>query len=135
MKKYVFLPIIILGFLLISAGIGDKPKDVIKLKKAFTSAYAYIPDGTVTIEDVKEKVGSFFMLKTEVSNQQYGEFLNSIEDENLAEKYSIKTEKWIETLKYGGPMAEHYHIHEAYLNYPVVNVTAEGAEAYCDWLT
>lgn len=39
-------------------------------------------------------------------------------------------------LKYSNePFAQYYHLHPAYLNYPVVNITYEGAVSFCKWLT
>jgi formylglycine-generating enzyme required for sulfatase activity len=32
------------------------------------------------------------------------------------------------------PFETHYHTHQAFANYPVVNVSREGALAYCRWL-
>jgi formylglycine-generating enzyme required for sulfatase activity len=133
MKNFGLLSIFILGIFLISAGFGDKPK--VKLKKTFTSKYAYVPNGSVAIEGKANEVGAFYMLKTEVSNFEYTEFLNDLKDEKLKERYSVKSENWTKGPIRGEPYSEHYHTHPAYQNYPVVNVTSESAKAYCEWLT
>ncbi len=135
MKNFGLLSVFILGSFLISAGFGNKPKDKVKLSKSFTSKYAYVPSGFVSIEGTKSEVGAFYMFKTEVSNLEYTEFLSDLKDESLKEKYSVKSENWTKNLMRGEPYAEHYHTHPAYQNYPVVNVTSESAKAYCEWLT
>jgi formylglycine-generating enzyme required for sulfatase activity len=121
-------------FVLASA-FKEKPKDLIKLKKAFTSKYAYIPNGAATIDEKVVETGAFFMCRTEVTNLNYAEFLNSLTNAESKEKYAVQPEKWTEMSESASPMAEHYYKHPAYGNYPVVNITKEAASAYCEWLT
>jgi sulfatase modifying factor 1 len=135
MKNFGLLSVLILGTFLISAGFGNKPKDKVKLSKSFTSKYAYVPSGFVSIEGAKSEAGAFYMFKTEVSNFEYTEFLNDLKDETLKERYSVKSENWKKNLEHAKPYAEHYHTHPAYQSYPVINVTSESAKAYCEWLT
>jgi len=45
------------------------------------------------------------------------------------------TTKWLMDNSYNQPMVENYFSHPAYDNYPVVNISREGAELYCKWLT
>ncbi|MCH2216392.1 MAG: formylglycine-generating enzyme family protein [Flavobacteriales bacterium] len=121
--------------LLVITGFKERPKNLFKLKKGFTENFAYIPNGDVTLEEQKIKTGAFYIFKTEVSNLQYREFLNSLNDNGSNKNYAVKSKKWTESEIYLEPYQEHYSSHPAYENYPVVNVTKEGAEAFCKWLT
>ena len=78
-----------------------------------------------------------YVCKYEVSNLEYRTFLNDMEMKNplLAKDYKIDSMKWTEGTNYAEPMSTYYHIHPAYNNYPVVNVSLDGARAYCEWLT
>jgi formylglycine-generating enzyme required for sulfatase activity len=83
-------------------------------------------------------VQAFYMQNYEVTNKQYNDFLDWLEKNGSeAEKNSAKlqTENWTTELGMNlNQYAEHYHIHEAYQDYPVVNVTYEGAILYCNYL-
>ncbi|MGB6036765.1 MAG: SUMF1/EgtB/PvdO family nonheme iron enzyme [Cryomorphaceae bacterium] len=133
MKAKLILALFVL--FVITSAFKEPPKDVVKLKKAFTSKYAYVPNGLVNLDDNEIETGAFYMFRTEVSNLNYAEFLNSLTDKELKEKYAVQSEKWTEMFESASPMAEYYHAHPAYENYPVVNISAEAAGAYCDWLT
>jgi formylglycine-generating enzyme required for sulfatase activity len=46
------------------------------------------------------------------------------------------TTRWnIGKSSFNQPMVDNYFCHPAYDNYPVVNISREGAEQYCKWLT
>ncbi|MFT6846502.1 MAG: sulfatase activating formylglycine-generating enzyme, partial [Cryomorphaceae bacterium] len=132
MKTKALFSLIVL-FVLVSA-FKERPKNLIKLKKVFTSSYAYIPNGSVTIDEREIETSAFYMFRTEVSNLNYAEFLNFLTEDKLKSKYAVKSNNWTELFA-SEPLAEHYYAHPAYENYPVVNVSAENAGAYCDWLT
>jgi len=134
MKKKVIFPIALLCLFIAAAAFKENPNKPFKLKKVFSNSFCYVPNGTVTIDEVTAVVSAFYMSKTEVSNNEYTEFLQSVDDEDRAEAYAIKAQEWTEKMS-SIPMAKYYHTHEAYQNYPVVNVTREAALAYCDWLT
>jgi len=85
-----------------------------------------------------KKVSSFHISKFEVTNQEYTEFLEAIEKVGNKEFYElvrIDTSKWMNRVPYPDRFMEHYHKHSAYSDYPVVNISHEGAKAYCDWLS
>ena len=128
------LTCLLVASLLVFTAFKERPEDKFKLKKTFTENYAFIPQGTVTIDGEKVETQAFYMLRTELSNLHYREFLERI-SETEAEQNEIQSEKWEEAFNYTSPYKEHYHTHPAYENYPVGNVTKENAEAYCAWLT
>lgn len=82
-------------------------------------------------------VDSFYLCNHEVSNLEYREFVNSIgkKDSNFYKKFLPDTLCWRDPLAYTEEYVEWYFRHPAYNNYPVVGVTYEQAQAYCQWLT
>jgi len=84
----------LISLFMLASAFKEGPKDLIKLKKAFTSKYAYVPSGSVSIEGKANEVGAFYMFRTEVSNFEYTEFLNDLKDEALKERYSVKSENY-----------------------------------------
>jgi formylglycine-generating enzyme len=81
---------------------------------------------------------SLYASKFEVTNKQYITFLNFLKQSNQADKYltaQIDTAQWRDELTYNEPYAQYYHTHPAYMNYPVVNISYEGATLFCEWLT
>lgn len=113
----------------------------------------FIEGGTFTMgrveEDVMSKwdntprrvtVASFYMDETEVSNQDYREFVYWIErvyPGDRAKKESVlpDTLTWREELAYNEPYIQNYFRHPAYSDYPVVGVSWVQANAYCQWRT
>lgn len=101
--------------------------------------YVYIPSGTFENEGNKVSVIAFHMQIAEVSNLQYRTFLFDLlirgkKDAFLKAKPDQKN--W--TTKVSGKMKameEMYFSHSAFDDYPVVNVSAKGAEMYCVWLS
>ncbi len=81
---------------------------------------------------------SFYASKYEVSNKIYMSFLNSLKQSkklNLLAIAQIDTLKWTDKLTYNPPYTQYYHSHPAYQNYPLVNISYEGATLFCEWLT
>jgi sulfatase modifying factor 1 len=139
MRFFYLLTFIVSFFLLISSSFKPKPsaKSALKVLEGFAN---FIPSGSVIIDQDTSSVQSFYMSSTEVSNLQYSEFLAYLKRTGQHEKYSIAkidSSLWESSFvnAYMSPMAENYHNHPAYHNYPVVNVSKEAAIMYCDWLT
>ncbi len=85
-------------------------------------------------------VASFYMDETEVSNQDYREYihwLNRVYPGDREKIYSSlpDTTLWHSALAYNEPYVNNYFRHPAYSDYPVVGVTWEQAEQYCSWRT
>ena len=74
-----------------------------------------------------------------MTNLEYRTFLFDLLIQGRKAEFDIakpEQENWTQLL--GGDlkaMEEQYFSHEAFNDYPVVNVTRAGAEMYCDWLT
>lgn len=76
--------------------------------------------------------------KYEVSNKLYATFLKSFKPSDHSNEWSsaqIDTLKWRDKLSFNEPYVHYYHSHPAYQNYPVVNISYEGAKLFCEWLT
>lgn len=85
-------------------------------------------------------VSSFYMDETEVSNTNWLEYLNWIRT-NFPTDYEYyynelpDTLVWRRPLSYNEPYVDNYLRHPAYQDYPVVGVSWEQAERYCEWRT
>ena len=95
-----------------------------------------IVDGK-TIPNVKPILGDhLYMAETEVTNQQYKDFLTWLK-KNKPEKYKSNltdTAKWRSGINNNEPYVNYYFQHKAYNNYPLVNITQKQAINYCNWL-
>jgi len=128
-----------LGLLTISTTLNPKPtlKTAMKTLDGFCN---FIPSGNVVVEQDTLTVQSFYMSETEITNFQYAEFLYELKRRGETEKYKIAVidnDRWNTAFNssYLEPMADYYHQHPAYQNYPVVNVSKEGADLFCEWLS
>lgn len=110
----------------------------VKLPKSIKDNYTFVPSGNTVVNEKELSVQAFYMFKGEVTNFQYLEFLHHInehgtEEEKVAAR--IRTENWVDDYPVSqDKYREHYHKHPAYRDYPVVNVTHEGAQLYCKFL-
>ena len=129
--KYLFL---LSCFALFSAAPVHRHPKKIKLPKA----YVYIPSGACTSGEKTVSVQGFYLQSWEVTNLEYREFLSDLQRQGRTEEYEkarVRPEGWKTAGAYMDPMAEHYHQHPAFENYPVVNITREAALLYCQWLS
>lgn len=116
-----------------------KERMVKALLKMDKKSYAYIPSSTFTYESKSVSVQAFVISKNEVSNIEYKTFLFDLIIQGRNDEFLLARpdqEKWVEL--FGEDMKsfqDMYFSHEAYDNYPVVNITRKGAEMYCNWLT
>ena len=107
-------------------------------KRAFKAPkdYTYIPSGNLTVDGNTVSVMGFFMSKYEISNKEYNEFLSDLKEENRLDDYEKakrQNENWNIEGAHMKPFVEHYHGHQAYENYPVVTITKDGANLFCQW--
>lgn len=120
----------------------SKPKKPIislsSMKKALGDGYAYVPSGNLIINNDTVSVQGFFMLKTEVSNFHFREYLFSLKQAGDLEAYQTAlpdTTAWKQQMPFNEKYVAHYFNHPAYRPYPMVNITKAQAEKYCAWLT
>lgn len=119
--------------------VTQKPATELKdLKKKMKAGYVFIPSNTVEIDGKTVSFQGFFMRKTEVSNMDYKEYLYWLKNNNQLEAYKQAlpdTANWSELGKDMTHFSNIYSNHPAYNQFPVVNISREQAEKYCDWLT
>ena len=126
----------------VEANYKQKKLMIKQLNKLDKKKYAYIPSGSYDYKGKSISVQAFHMQTTEVTVLEYRTFLFDLLIQDRKEEF-IKAKpdqtKWREVngnkSVYLEPMVEHYFSHPAYNDYPVNNVSREGAEMYCNWLT
>jgi formylglycine-generating enzyme required for sulfatase activity len=137
-KQTITLSTLLLAGLLVSFNskkLSNNPKTVEKTMKA---DYAFIPSGNALVGNDTVSVQSFYIGKGEVTNKSYNEFLTDLKAKGEMENYAIaknNTEAWDLLGTDFDPFKNQYASHELYQFYPVVNVTYEGAQLYCEWLS
>jgi len=139
MKRSQLIAILIAGLILVSFTTTKKP-GLKYAKKTLDGFCSFIPSGNSLVDGDTISVQSFYMSSSEVTNIQYREFLFDLRRNGDLEAYNIAkidSAGWTKKsdFKFLESMRNLYHMHPAYHNYPVVNVTKEGAELYCKWLT
>lgn len=99
-------------------------------------ACVYIPQGTLTLGKTTTPVQSFWIYNCEITNDDYNRFLEELKASGNEKDYQIaliKSEQW--KLIGKSCMDSIYDTHTAYRLYPVVNISYEAAELFCQWLT
>ncbi len=99
--------------------------------------FKYIPTGHITVEGQSYTVSSFYMFETEVTNRQYQDFLFDLKKNYRWADYQIckiDSSTWDEALRYENTYSSAYHLTVEFADYPVVNISQEAAEIFCDWL-
>lgn len=117
-----------------------KKKAMLKaLAKHDKNAYAFIPSGSFDYNGQTISVQAFYMGTTEVTNFEYRTFLFDLILQGKKDQFLKAKPDQSQWNKIDGeqhqPFVEHYFSHPVYNDYPVVNVSREGAELYCKWLS
>lgn len=100
--------------------------------------YVYVPSGKTLVEKDTVSTQGFFMMKGEVTNFMYLEYLSSLKQANKMDEYTAALPDslaWRTPLAFQEPYVTYYFRHPAYRDYPMVNITRLQAEKYCAWLT
>lgn len=117
----------------------QKKKMLKALSKFDKKAYAYVPSGSMKIGDRVTSVQAFYMGVNEVTNLEYRTFMFDLIIQGRKSDFDVARPdqaKWSFFLEDSVKSMENsYFSHPAFDNYPVVNITKEGAELYCKWLT
>ncbi|MDB5137558.1 MAG: SUMF1/EgtB/PvdOfamily nonheme iron enzyme [Mucilaginibacter sp.] len=99
-------------------------------------------DVTYDYNNVRRRVTvpSFYMDETEVSNQDWLDYLHWIsvtfhEDHELYYNAMPDTLVWRRPLSYNEPYVDNYLRHPAFQDYPVVGVNWDQIQDYCTWRT
>lgn len=119
---------------------NKRKKQMVKaLRKPDRKEYAYVPAGTIDYQGKKVSIMGFNIGTKEVSVLEYKTFLwDLIIQGEIAKFHKAKPlfEKWkesgIEDYQY---MIDHYFSADEFANHPINNISREGAELYCIWLT
>lgn len=127
MKKQILSSVLILSVSLIAYGQKEKGKtdETVFSIKEIDRSVARITDAV-------------YAGRYEVSNRLYSLFENDLKKNKKEELLKISkpdTLNWKDKLYYNEPFVELYYRHPAYRDYPVVNVSYEAANLFCQWLT
>lgn len=93
----------------------------------------------VYIEKSVSKISENLLVgKFEVSNWLYNQFLSDLAKNRKKEELkiaSVDSTGWLKPPVYIVPFAKFYHRDKKYDDFPVVNISHEGAVLFCEWLT
>lgn len=132
--------------LLFSFGKSKNPQH----SKYLTKHYVKVPAGSVytnvtaefietkNLNSVKDSLSEFFISSTEITNNNWKEFLMYLKQEGRIEEYNenlLDTTVWQQKITNVEPFIKYYYQHNAYADYPVVGMTLKQAKAYAEWLT
>ena len=138
MKTSLLISALFAAAILMSFTAEKKPSSKLAMK-ALNGFCNYVPSGSAVIDGDTLTVQAFYMSTTEVTNFQYKEFLFDLKKNGEIAKFEIaNVDSALWNTSFGWEVkgyGEYYHNHPAYNNYPVVNISKEAAELYCDWLT
>ncbi len=129
MKKSFLL--LTLFSILIFSFVSPKPNT---LDKLLSRVYAKVPAGEAMVNGEKQKVETFYISKTEISNLDYREFLSYLKVENpeLYKNAIPDTSVWANDLN--SNYQNIYLRNPGFSLYPVVGVSFEQANSYCKWI-
>lgn len=108
-------------------------------KKQKYGDYVLVPAGSVVLNDTPVPLESFHISDHEITNAEYNAFLIDLQAKGKTAEYEIckiQDQHWTAVLgESGASLSGYYATHEAYADYPVLNISHEAALLYCKWLT
>jgi formylglycine-generating enzyme required for sulfatase activity len=143
MKRTLLSSILISTLILFSNSLYSFKKEkkvttLKEMKKIMQKGYSFVPSGNTIYENDTVSLQGFFMMKGEVTNMNYREYLSNLKVSGKIDEYKKAlpdTTLWTTSSIHNKKYTDYYFNHPAYNDYPVVNITREQAEAYCVWLT
>src|SRR5690554_6073753 len=129
-----------IAFLAFTSSLTEQapPSKKAALKK-LKNEFGFVPSGNVVLEDQNLSVQAFYMAKTTVTNREYKAFLDDLKASGSLDKYELAKVDSMGWKKLPNAnmqsFVKDYFNHPAYKDYPVVNVSKEGVQLYCEWLT
>lgn len=107
--------------------------------KPVEEQFVYVPQGALTTETEVKTIEGFWILDHEVTNAEYNDFLLSLREQGRDDDYELakrENQNWVAVLgKENEAYKKYYGHHGAYADYPVVNISYEAANLYCNWLS
>ena len=137
MSRFFFVIGCLIATVTLSSSVSDK-KEMNELPKTVRSNYALVPAGMVSVGGDSMALTHFYLMKTEVDNLSYREFLGDLKKNGKQNDYliaNVDSTIWRTEMAYCEAYVTHYFSHPAYNKFPVVNVSYEGAQLYCKWLS
>jgi formylglycine-generating enzyme required for sulfatase activity len=121
---------------------NKKKKQMLKAFEKFDKKeYVRMPSGSFEYEGKIISLQSFVIQRTEITNEEYRTFLFDLLIQGRKDEFLKATpdqSQWTKTngsTSFMDEIEEDYFSHPAFNNYPVVNISREGAELYCKWLS
>jgi hypothetical protein len=127
MKSRPFIFIILVSFIIISTGAKINNGFYFKTPKG----YSFILPGQLLSNGQTIAMQAYFMSTYEITNGQYNEFLADLKKQTDTANYSVakvKADNWKSFMVFNGSE------YAGWADYPVVNISKEGAKLYCNWL-
>ncbi|MCH2224891.1 MAG: formylglycine-generating enzyme family protein [Crocinitomicaceae bacterium] len=117
----------------------QKNKMLKALAKNDNKVYEYVPSGSFRYKSKVVSVQSFIIQRSEVSNLEYRTFLFDLLIQGRKAEFKLAApsqEKWTELFgEEMRGMQNEYFSDPKFDAYPVCNVSPEGVNMYCKWLT
>ena len=106
--------------------------------KMLDSRLQLIPQSIFKVQEKTYAAGNFYIDTYEMTNSFYNAFLKDLQTNKLTdlyEKYKVDAQQWVKLSEAFETASKYYHTDSKYNEYPVVNISKEAANAFCEWLT
>ncbi|SFT80305.1 Sulfatase-modifying factor enzyme 1 [Lishizhenia tianjinensis] len=128
MKK-IIIPAIAATLVLSSFSLFKKNSP---LPKKLEESYSFVPE-----LKADKVLSGFGISKTEVTNEEYNAYLNHLKSTGNTKELAIAqrdSSLWIKTNDLSKDMMKLYGNHPGFKRYPVLTISKEGMEGYCNYL-